>query len=176
LGIPHENGPGGAALNEGHPPQDERARDPFPKVSFRRDQPAQLGRRDQDGFNLLLSDTIDEGRSSGQLPHFGQERTSPFPNDGDYMSKAIALADGDQSLQQDEHAWARLPHAEQVLAGGVVAPSAKTCSARKVALVQDREHLFATAGELIVCNRAHPASLQRIHIAVKPRPAGERLA
>ena len=63
------------------------------------------------------------------------------------VAQAVALADGDRTLQHDEHARTGLARREQAVAARVASHRAEPADARDLRLGQHRKHLMAAAGE-----------------------------
>ena len=112
---PDDERPAVPGLDQRHPAQDQRARDPLAEAGLGDEQRPQPGRRDQDRLDLALRMPVDQRRPPRERAYLGGELPRPLLRDRLPPPEAVALADGDLPLEHHEHAGARFPGVEELL-------------------------------------------------------------
>src|SRR4051812_43376598 len=103
-------------LNEADAPKNQCSDDALAEIGLCDDQRAKLLGRDQNGFDILVGIAVDQRKPPGGLRDSGEELPPPLADDGDDVTQTIALADGDDALEHDEHARPGLTDRKQTLA------------------------------------------------------------
>src|SRR4051812_41483494 len=130
-------------LNEADAPKNQRSHDALAEIRLGDDQRAKLLGRDQHRFDVLVGIAVDKGKPSGELRDFREELTPPLADDGNDVAETVALADGHDALEHDEHARAGLADREQPFAALVAARLPEAADALDLRLREQRKHLVA---------------------------------
>ena len=104
---PDQDRAAGAVLDQGDPPQNERAHDLLAELGFGDDDAAQpLGGNEQ-RLDIRRCARIDQRRTARQLSDFGKELARPFLDDRNHMAQAVPGADRNRAFDEHKHAGAR---------------------------------------------------------------------
>ena len=111
-----QHGAGRAALQQSHPPKNERPHDALAELGFGDQKGTQALGRDQQGLDVALGRSVDKRRARGKLADVGEKLTLALLGDRRQMAQAVALGQRHQALEHDEHAGTDLSRFEQFLA------------------------------------------------------------
>ena len=116
-----QHGAGRAALQQSHPPKNERPHDALAEFGFSDQERTQAFGRDQQSFDVALGRPVDKRRACGKLADIGEELAFALLGDRRQMAQPVALGQRHQALEHDEHAGTDLSRFEQFLAVGIFA-------------------------------------------------------
>src|SRR5271166_4493475 len=117
----NQHGPAGAALNEIHATQNERAHDALAQIRLRDQQRSNPFGRDQQCLDIALRGCVDQRRPGGELSVLGQELTGALLGDRRDMAQTVVLRNRHCARQDHKHAGRGLAGFVQFLAAGVFA-------------------------------------------------------
>src|SRR5580693_9863348 len=80
-----------AALQEGHPPKNERPHDALAELSFGDQESTQALGRDEQGFDVALSRSVDQRRARRQLADVDEKLAFALLGDRRQMAEPVAL-------------------------------------------------------------------------------------
>ena len=103
-----QHGAGRAALEQGHPPKDERPHDALAEIGFGDQERTQAFGRDQQRLDVALRRSVDKRARVESWPTSARNWPAPCSTIGVTMAEAVALGDRDLALEHDEHARADL--------------------------------------------------------------------
>jgi hypothetical protein len=143
-----EHGAARTGLEQPRATQDERAHDPLAQVRFRDDQRAQLFGRHQHGLAIVFGVGIHERMAPRELRDFARELAAALRHDWNAVAHPVALADGDASLDDQEHSRCRLAGGEQARATREPHHATESLDPLDLAVGQHGKHLVAARDDI----------------------------